>query len=103
MKSILVTTFIVFFAIAVRAQTGMPQTLSCTETAFNFSFNLGTKWKFSMPKMGPVDIRKIDNDIPTWSLKMKAAKPDTTDFPALNLNSTYFKNHKQKFALTSKL
>ena len=97
MKSILATVIILLFAAGVHAQTGMPQSLSCTETAFNFSFSLGTKWKFSVPKMGPVDIRKMDNELPAWAFKLKAAKVDTTKPPALNL-----KNYTQKFTLPVK-
>ncbi len=97
MKSILATAIFLLFAAGIHAQTGMPQSLSCTETAFNFSFSLGTKWKFSMPKMGPEDIRKMDNEVPAWAFKMKAAKLDTTKLPVLNL-----KNYMQKFTLSIK-
>jgi hypothetical protein len=97
MKTILAITIILLFAVGVHAQTGMPQSLSCTETAFNFSFSLDTKWKFSMPKMGPVNIRKMDNEVPAWAFKIKAAKLDTTKLPTLTL-----KNYTQKFTLPIK-
>jgi len=65
------------FAFRANAQTGMPQSLSCTETAFNFSFSLGNKWKFVAPKMGPVEIRKTTGDLPSWAFRPIEAKPET--------------------------
>jgi hypothetical protein len=46
------------FAVNARAQTGVPQELTCTERAFNLSFSLGSKWKLTSPKMGPVESRE---------------------------------------------
>ena len=70
MKLILATAIITMFTTGIYAQAGMPKELTCTETAFNFSFSLGTKWKLSSPKMGPVGIGGNERDyIPAWSLK----------------------------------
>ena len=63
MKKLLITLMIALFAISVNAQVGgMPRELTCTEEAFTFSASLGTKWKFSAPKMGPVETQKYDPD-----------------------------------------
>jgi hypothetical protein len=95
MKPIFFIAIILFFTAGADAQTGMPQSLSCTETAFNFSFSLGSKWKFSAPKMGPVEIRKMDKDISAWSLKMKIAKRDTNY--TSSHDSTNYRNHPKFF------
>jgi|GEM_PF-7074634 len=56
MKNLLLSILIILFAITVKAQdTGIPKELTCTERAFNFSFSVGTRWKFTAPKMGPVE------------------------------------------------
>jgi len=81
MKLVFTIAIIVLLNAAARAQTGMPQSLSCTETAFNFSFSLGTKWKFSAPKMGPVDVRNWDYDMPVLDLKIRTMKTDTNSVP----------------------
>ena len=82
MKKILVTAVIILVAAHVNAQTGMPKTLTCTEEAFNFSFSLGTKWKLSAPKMGPVDGTSYQPDyIPAWSLKLYDVTPETPLLP----------------------
>src|ERR1700761_6533562 len=87
MKSILTAAIIILYAAGVNAQPGMPKELSCTETAFNFSFSLGAKWKFSTPKMGPADV--ITNvsyyDIPAWSLKVNNVTPEKPVLPLFNL------------------
>ncbi len=98
MKTIFVIAIMLLCFVRVNAQTGMPQTLSCTETAFNFSFNLGKKGKVVLPKMGPVDIRKLDAQDQAWVLKMKCVKPDTTKLTLLNP-----KNYNQKILTTNKL
>ena len=83
MKKIIVTTVIILFIARVNAQSGMPRELTCTEEAFNFSFSLGTKWKLSAPKMGPVKITESWSDyIPGWSLKPDDATPETRWLPS---------------------
>jgi hypothetical protein len=78
MKKILFTVVIILITANVNAQTGMPKELGCTEEAFNFSISLGTKWKFSAPKMGPVDVTRSEPDyIPGWSLKHNNVTPET--------------------------
>jgi hypothetical protein len=70
MKRLLVLGTIILFALSVHAQTGMPQELTCTERAFNFSFGLGSGWKLTAPKMGPVEVQNEGLGYgPTWLLK----------------------------------
>ena len=78
MKKILVMAVIILVTVNVNAQTGMPKELTCTEEAFNFSFSLGTKWKLSAPKMGPVDVTGSEPGyIPAWYLKQYNVMHDT--------------------------
>jgi hypothetical protein len=78
MKKILVTAVIILVTANVNAQTGMPKELTCTEEAFNFSFSLGTKWKLSAPKMGPVEAMSSGPDyIPAWCLKHNNVTSET--------------------------
>jgi hypothetical protein len=82
MKKILVTAVIILVTANVNAQTGMPKELTCTEEAFNVSFSLGTKWKLSAPKMGPVEVTNSGPDyIPAWSLKQNNVTPETHLLP----------------------
>ena len=82
MKKILVTALIILVAANANAQMGMPKELTCTEEAFNFSFSLGTKWKFSTPKMGPVEVTSSGLDyIPAWYLKYNNITPETHLLP----------------------
>jgi hypothetical protein len=82
MKKILVTAVIILVTANVNAQTGMPKELTCTEEAFNFSFSLGTKWKFSAPKMGPAEVTSYETDyIPGWSLKHNNVTSETGLLP----------------------
>ena len=67
MKKLLVFGIGLFCLNCVRAQSGMPRELTCTERAFNFSFS--SKWKFSAPKMGPVEAKGLTYD-PLWRLKV---------------------------------
>ncbi len=82
MKTALVTAITLLAAAGVNAQPGMPQVLSCTEQAFNFSVSLGTNWKFSTPKMGPVEAAGYQTDYaPAWSFKLNQAAPKTNLLP----------------------
>lgn len=84
MKRLLVLSTIIFLALSGHAQTGMPKELTCTETAFNFSFSLGSGWKLGAPKMGPVEI--LDHDVdynPLWHLKVKDVMVQTNLSPFL--------------------
>ena len=84
MKRIILIAVIILFTAHVNAQTGMPRELTCTEEAFNFSFSLGTKWKLSAPKMGPVEITGSWSDyIPGWSLKPDNATTETRWLPSV--------------------
>jgi hypothetical protein len=84
MKKILVTAVIILVTAHVNAQTGMPQALTCTERAFNFSFSVGTKWKLVAPKMGPVEVTRSGPDcIPAWSLKLNNLMPETHLLPVV--------------------
>jgi len=86
MKKILVTAIIILFTASVNAQAGMPKEMACTEEAFNFSFSLGTKWKLSTSKMGPVDAIRNDPDyIPSWCLKVKDVKTETYSSPLFSI------------------
>jgi hypothetical protein len=83
MKRLLSIALMILFAVSAKAQTGIPQSLSCTETAFNFSFSLGTKWKFSAPKIGPVNVGSYQPDfIPGLSAKIITIKPT---YPSLQI------------------
>lgn len=82
MKKILATAVIILVTAHVNAQTGMPQALTCTERAFNFSFSLGTKWKLVAPKMGPVEVTRSGPDCdPAWSLKLNNVMPEAHLLP----------------------
>ena len=82
MKKILIIAIFILFATGVYAQTGMPKELTCTEEAFNFSISMGSKWKFSAPKMGPAEITRTDPGYtPEWSLKASNVKPETYMMP----------------------
>jgi len=91
MKKILVTAVIILVIAKVNAQTGMPQALTCTERAFNFTFSLGTKWKLSAPKMGPV-----------WPLKQNKAVPGTYLLPSpekpFNVQALIYPVNRQNYA-----
>ena len=77
MKNIYITALVILSAASVNAQV-MPQELTCTEKAFNFSFSLGTKWKVITPKMGPVEVTSYEPDlIPDWSSKLNDVRPKT--------------------------
>ena len=72
MKKLLITASILLLTVNLNAQVGMPRELTCTEEAFTFSASLGSGWKFTTPKMGPVET--IENNpyiILSWSLKTK--------------------------------
>jgi len=76
----------VLFATGVHAQTGMPQELTCTERAFNFSFSVGNKWKFVEPKMGPLEASTYQSDdIPALSLKINNITPENYLLPAAKM------------------
>ena len=82
MKKILVIAVIILAIAKVNAQTGMPQELTCTERAFNFTLSVGTKWKLSVPKMGPVEVTRDGPDyIPAWYLKHNNVTPGAHLFP----------------------
>ena len=103
MKKILVTAVIILVTASVNAQTGMPQELTCTERAFNFSFSIGTKWRFSAPKMGPVEVRRDGLDyIPAWSLKHNNVTPETHLLPLvekpLNVEAIIYPVNQQNYA-----
>jgi len=103
MKKILVTAVIILVTANVNAQTGMPKELTCTEEAFNFSFSLGTKWKLSAPKMGPVEVTGSEPDyIPAWSLKHYNVTPETHSLPLvqkpLNVEALSYPVNQQNFA-----
>src|ERR1700744_2761978 len=84
MKRLLVLSIIILFTLCVRAQTGMPKELTCTETAFNFSFSVGSGWKLTAPKMGPVEIQGNDADYNSlWRLKVKEVTAQTSSLPFL--------------------
>jgi hypothetical protein len=86
MKKIFITAIIILVTAGVYAQAGMPKELTCTEEAFNFSFGLGTKWKFSTPKMGPVEIIGSEPDyIPAWAFKIKNVAPKTHFSPLFEM------------------
>jgi len=90
MKKIFITAIIILVSAGVYAQAGMPKELTCTEEAFNFSVSLGTKWKFSAPKMGPVDIVGNEPDyIPSLALRINNIAPKTHFSPlfAMPLNT----------------
>ncbi len=102
MKKILVTAVIILVAANVNAQTGMPKELTCTEEAFNFSFSLGTKWKLSAPKMGPVEVTGSGPDyMPAWSLKHNDAAPETHLLPLvekpLNVEALSYPVNQQNY------
>jgi hypothetical protein len=102
MKKILVTAVIILVTASVNAQTGMPQELTCTERAFNFSFSIGTKWRFSAPKMGPVEVRRDGLDyIPAWSLKHNNVTPETHLLPLvekpLNVEALSYPVNQQNY------
>jgi hypothetical protein len=103
MKKILVTTVIILVTANVNAQTGMPQELTCTERVFNFSFSIGTKWRFSAPKMGPVEVARDAPDyIPAWSLKHTNVTPETHLLPLveklLNVEALSYPIDQQNYA-----
>jgi len=105
MKKILVAAAIILVTASVNAQTGMPRELTCTEEAFNFSFSLGTKWKLSTPKMGPVDVTSNEADyIPAWSLKHNYVTPETylplAEKP-LNVEALSYPVYQQNYAALS--
>jgi len=86
MKKIGFIAVIVLFATSAHAQTGMPQELTCTEKAFNFSFSVGTKWKFVEPKMGPVEASTYQPDnIPALALKINNVTPETYLLPVAKM------------------
>jgi hypothetical protein len=88
MKTVLVTAITILVAAGANAQPGMPKTLTCTEEAFNFSVSLGTKWKFSTPKMGPVEAAGYETDYnPAWSFKLNQAAPETDLLPLFQAQS----------------
>jgi len=75
MKNISITLLIILSAASVNAQV-MPQELTCTEKAFNFSFSVGTKLKISAPKIGPADVTSYEPDLtPGWPFKLNDVKP----------------------------
>ena len=78
MKKLFITSIIILvFAAGANAQIGMPKELTCTETAFNFSFSVGNNWKFVTPKMGPVEVRNNDPvDISAVQLKINNTVPE---------------------------
>ena len=69
MKKVVISVAMMLFGFGVQAQSGTPKELTCTERAFNFSFSFGSKWKFSAPKMGPVEAKGLTYD-PLWRLKV---------------------------------
>lgn len=86
MKKILISSLILMVAAIVKAQTGMPKELTCTERAFNFSFNLGTKWKLSTPKMGPSEVTREEYVFfPARSLKHNNLKPEAPLVPLVEM------------------
>ena len=88
MKRILLAAVILSFAAGVKAQTGMPKELTCTEEAFNFSFSLGAKWKLSPPKMGPAEFLRSDPEYtPLWRLNTKDATPSSPLLPKAQQNN----------------
>jgi len=103
MKKILVTEVIILVTVAVSAQTGMPKQLTCTEEAFNFSFSLGTKWKLSAPKMGPVNVTNSGPGyIPAWSLKYNNVVSETYLLPLVekpfNVEALSYPINQQNYA-----
>jgi len=103
MKKILVTAVIILVIAKVNAQTGMPQALTCTERAFNFTFSLGTKWKLSAPKMGPVEVKRdVPDYIPVWPLKQNKAVPGTYLLPSpekpFNVQALIYPVNRQNYA-----
>lgn len=103
MKKIFLTAAIILVTANVYAQTGMPRELTCTEEAFNFSFSLGTKWKFSAPKMGPVEVTNSEADYsPAWSLKYSNVVPENPLFPlvekSLNVEALSYPVNQQNYA-----
>jgi hypothetical protein len=103
MKKILVTAAIILVTAGVNAQTGMPKQLTCTEEAFNFSFSLGTKWKLSVPKMGPVEVTGSELDyIPAWYLKQYNMTHETPLLPLvekpLNVEALSYPTNQQNYA-----
>jgi hypothetical protein len=63
---------LILWTAGVKAQTGMPQALTCTERAFNFSFSLGSNWKLGAPKMGPVEsVYYLPEQTLLWHSKVK--------------------------------
>ena len=103
MKTVLVTALTILAAYsAVNAQAGMPQNLTCTEQAFNFSVSLGTKWKFSTPKMGPIEAKSYETDYgPTWLFKIDQAAPEADLLPLFQAPSkanglSYFINRQNQ-------
>ena len=88
MKRILITLVIFSFSVGIKAQTGMPRELTCTEEAFNFSFSLGSKWKLSTPKMGPAEILRTDPEYTQlWRLNMKDVTPQNHLLPKAQQNN----------------
>jgi len=88
MKRILITAIIILFAVGVKAQAGMPKELTCTEEAFNFSFSLGSKWKLSIPKMGPAEFLRSDPEYtPLWRLNIKDVTPQNQLLPKTEQNN----------------
>jgi len=89
MKNLLLPIVIILVAITARAQdTGMPKELTCTERAFNFSVGIGTGWKFTIPKMGPVEAPKsfdMGNN-PAWGTKVNPTTYET------GLTESYWSN-----------
>ena len=104
MKKILVTIVnFILVAANVKAQTGMPKELTCTEEAFNFSVSLGTKWKFTAPKMGPVEVTNSGPGyIPAWYLKYNNATPETYLLPFVeepsNVEGLIYPADRQNYA-----
>jgi len=86
MKNLIVAAVFILFITNVKAQdtgTGMSKELTCTEKAFNFSFKIGEKLKFSAPKMGPVEAASYKTDyIPAWTFKSNAIKPEEKHLPS---------------------
>lgn len=103
MRKIIIAAIIILVTNNVNAQPGMPKELTCTEEAFNVSFSLGTKWKLSAPKMGPVEaIRREPDYIPAWSLKHNDVTPETLLLPLaekpLNVETFRYAVNRQNYA-----
>jgi hypothetical protein len=95
MKTIFLAIFFTLWISGIHAQTGMPQELTCTERAFNFTFSLGSNWKFTGAKMGPVESNYyVPENFLNYRLKIKNPAPENYTLSEAQKKKTSLFNSK---------